>query len=627
MKSKLFATLTFALFLSLTLVSAASLDQGNVIFPDSIDHDQGTFQITFNLINDGAEATIAWSESFTSGSSTFDYSTNTIADGSGSTVTQPITVTGTFNPNQIGPITGLITATPGLGGAEEIAFSIPITSAPSLSLSDATMSTGSTTATMTLTNEGNTQLTSIDLTFSTLSGVTFDADTVLSLAPGASTDVEVDATIVGDLNLDSASVTVTATAFDTTSDTAILTLENEFCSAGTVGDLDIKVSIDNNGRGKDDEWYLLDTLTVEVEVDNDGDEKISDIVVEWALISESTGETIDDDDLNDFNLKDGKDKTLTFDINLDPDDFEVDDIGSNLILLVKAYSDDVGESVECTSESEKVELFGDDFMIVDVEDINFPDSLQAGTGVEVRAKLWNVGTEAQDEVSVRVQVQEFNFDETVEVGDIDELDSESFTFNLEIPSNTNDGTYAIKFDVFDEDGDHFEDEDEDESTFIRLFEVKGGTTTQASVGIVADIESDAVAGKDLVIVTTITNTGDETTTYNLLAENYQSWASLDSITPPTFALDSGESRDVKITLVPNADVSGTQEFKVQAVYDGIITSQTIQVNEIQASTSAGITGGAIGASLKENWFIWLVALINIVLVLLIIVVAVRMASK
>tara|TARA_Y100000310_G_scaffold76463_1_gene72954 strand:- start:6884 stop:8773 length:1890 start_codon:yes stop_codon:yes gene_type:complete len=629
MKSKIFASLTFALFatfLSLALVSAASLGQANLVLPSSIDHDQGSFTFTFDLTNSGAEATIDWSESFTTGSATFTYSTNTIADGSSSTVTQPITVTATFNPNQVGPIAGSITADPsGAGSNEVIDFSIPINSAPALSLSDATITTGTTSTTMTLTNEGNTQLTSIDLTFSALTGVTFDADTIASLAPGASTDVTVDATIAGELNLDSAEVTVTATASDSTSDTAILTLENEFCSAGTIGELDIKVDINNDGRGKDDEWYLLDTITVEVTVDNDGDEKISDIVVEWSLVNQDTGEEIDNDDLNDFNLKDGKDKKLIFDIELDPDDFEAEDIGSDLVLLVKAFSDDVGEDVECISESESAELFGDDFMIVDTDSVNLPDSLQSGDTVEVRAKLWNVGSESQDEVSVRVQVEEFNFDETIEVGDMDELEDESFSFSLEIPSNARDGTYAIRFDVYDEDGEFFEDEDDDESTFLKIFDIKGGSS-QASVGIVADLGSDAIAGQELVILTTITNTGDDTTTYNVIAEDYQSWASLDSIQPPTFTLEAGESREVRIVLMPNDDTSGTQEFTVQTVYSGIITEQAIEV-PIQASSGSRLTGGAIGASLKENWFIWLVALINIILVILIVVVAVRMASR
>jgi len=633
MKSKIFASLTFALFavfLSLTLVSAApndgDLTLAEITAPIEVNHDDGTLTVVFEVANGGAsDHAVLWTSSPSVG--TWEFSPTLPSDIIAGTTTE-ITGTLTFPEHESATITDTIQVTSGVLSPGELVVSIDITEAPELSLTPTTLTTGATSATMTLTNEGNTELTGIEFTFSTLSGVILTADPVPTLEAGEEAVITINAVISSDFSLDSSSVTVIATASDLTEITAVLTLENEFCSAGEIGDLDIKVDIKNDGRGKDDEWYLLDTLIVEVDVDNDGDDKINDIVIEWSLVNQDTGEVIDDDDLNDFNLKDGKDKTLIFEIELDPDDFDADDIGDDFILLVKAFGDDsdVGEDLECVSTSETAELFGDDFMIVDVDAINLPDSLQAGDLLEVRAKIWNVGSESQDEVSIRVQVVEFGYDQTFEVGDIDELDDEAFSFSLEIPSNTQNGIYAIRFDVFDEDGDFFEDDDDDDSTFLKLFTVVGGTSSQASVGIVAGLESNAVAGEELVIRTTITNTGDETTTYNVIAEDFRSWSSLESIQPPTFTLEAGESRDVTITLMPNDDASGTEEFTVQVVYSGIITEQAIEV-EFQSGRGAGFTGGAIGASIQENWFIWLVALINIILVILIIVVAVRMASR
>ena len=78
--------------------------------------------------------------------------------------------------------------------------------------------------------------------------------TVSTLAPGEEAVITITAVITDDLNLDSSSVTVTATADDTTTIAeAILTIENEFCLAGTVGDLKIKVDKCVNKRGICDE--------------------------------------------------------------------------------------------------------------------------------------------------------------------------------------------------------------------------------------------------------------------------------------------------------------------------------------------------------------------------------------
>ena len=414
-------------------------------------------------------------------------------------------------------------------------------------------------------------------------------------------------------------------------------VERDYCSNGKIGDLKVDVKqFDNNGRGKDDEWYLLDNLDIEVRVDNDGNEDVDEVIVAWAVINKNTGKIIVDDEENDFNLNDGDDKTITFNLDLDPDDFDSSDVGSELLLLVKAYSDDVGENVQCDSTSESAELFGDDFLLVDVANIDLPETLQCGTNVEVNAKVWNIGSDSQDDVEVKVLSTDLKIDQSIIVGDVDELSDESFSFQLQVPTNAKEGTHTIRFEVYDEDGDLFEDEDDDESIFSKTVNVQcggssgsgnGGTGAgQASVGIVAKLDSNAIAGQELVVRTTITNTGDATTSYNILATGYDDWAGLNSIEPRTFTLASGESRDVKFTLMPKADTEGTQDFTVQVVYSGVITEQKIEV-PIQVASGSGITGGAIGSALSGNWFIWLIVLINVVLVILIIVVAVRMANR
>jgi len=390
MKSKIFTLLTLALFLSVAMVSAASLTHDTIVLPDPITHDQGTFEITFDLINAGEEATIDWSETFTSGSAVFTYSTDTIADGTGDVVTETITVSATFDSNQVGPIEGSITADPsGAGDDEVIMFSIDILEAKELSLTDATLADGETSIDLTLTNEGNTELDNIEFTFSTLTGVTLEADTITTLAAGETKPVTITVDTT-DFNLASAEVTVTATADDTTTETiAILTVEktiepteelllctidNEEVAPGS-----LRIKIDDirveEGFGDNDNfWYIFDKIEIDFEIENkNNDEKINDIEVEWGIWSNDLNEwVLELDDEKEFDLKkDGDDKLITVSFSIDDKlDVDLEDLEEeDLVLIVSAIGEeqvDVGDEFQvCAIASEEIELMIDsDFVLI-----------------------------------------------------------------------------------------------------------------------------------------------------------------------------------------------------------------------------------------------------------------------
>ena len=425
-------------------------------------------------------------------------------------------------------------------------------------------------------------------------------------------------------------------SIDTKTINVPINLQRSFCSNGKVGDLNIDIKVNNNGRGKDDEWYLLDNLEIEVEVENDGNKDIDEVVVEWALINKNTGEIINDDEEDDFDIDEDDKETVTFEIELDPDDFESEDVGDDLMLLVKAFSDDLGENVQCVSGSETAELFGEDFMVIDIDSINIPEALQCDSSFDISTNLWNIGGDDQEDVTINAIVNEFNFNKEIQAGDIDSLDNKEISFSLDVPKNIREGNYGLKLEVYDEDGDLFEDEDDKEAIFTKTIKVQGnclaGPITRPGEGglidIEASLESDAVSGEELVIKTTITNLADEEVSYQSLVINYDDWASLKSVEPRSFSLAARESKDVIITLMANEDISGNQEFAFQVVHNGIVTEQKINVPiEAEGRVPSGITGSAIAENIRENWLIWLIALINIVLVILIIIVAIRMANR
>ena len=105
------------------------------------------------------------------------------------------------------------------------------------------------------------------------------------------------------------------------------------------------------------------------------------------------------------------------------------------------------------------------------------------------------------------------------------------------------------------------------------------------------------------------------------------WSILDSIEPRSITLNPGESKDINIILTVNKDAQGSNELTIRATYDGQTSEQRVSLLVGKAS---GITGDAqLGPfinHLSNNWFIYLIVLVNIVLIVAIILVIRSMVS-
>ena len=625
----------FALFL-VSMVSAASLSYDNVVEPSSINHDDGSFIVTFDLINAGVEDTIDWSTSLTEGDATFTFSSNTVANGViNGPVTKEITATGTFDAHQSGAIEGSFTADPsGAGSDLTIPFSVTIEDSAELLVSDETIPTGETSTELTLTNNGNTPLTNILLTASDDFDVTFSDDGFSLLAGAEETiTVSVSEDDLDDFDLGLNSITITATSGSFTGEGQVQIENNNICSA-TQGSLEVSISdIESVTEfGDDDKWYLFNEINIEVEIENtNNDEKIKDVKLEWGIYDESSNEWIIElDEEDEFDLKDDDEEIVIINFVLSEKELDVDfeDLsGGDYTLYVRAIGDEQEdpEFEVCDFDSDTIEIVVDsDFVIV--EDLEMPETVQCGENLEINAELWNIGEDEQDDVLLLVRNSELGISERITVGDIKDFDNEKLTFIIPIPEDAEEGFYNLIFELFDEDNENFENEDDDKSNFVKQIELSGSCAPLSSVDISASLESDSVAGKEMDVEVTLTNRGDETTTYEILINDYDLWASLESVDPESVSLAPGESKKVMITLKPNKDVEGDREFLVQILYNGNINEQRINV-PVEPSQGFSLTGSAIGENLKENWFIWLIGALNVILVILIILVAVRVARR
>lgn len=448
-------------------------------------------------------------------------------------------------------------------------------------------------------------------------------------------------TISGNLKFGSHTAILTATGSGNDSANAQLTFLKSFCSRGTVGDLEIN-SIDIESNGDDDnEWRALDEITIDVEIENTGDDDVDDIIVELALF-DSAGrnqandldfENSGEEELDLGNLNDGDEETVTFTFTL-PADFET----GSYKLAVKAYSEDAGQNLQCVDtsddldntfyESIDVEREDDEGKFIAFSNIKIsPDQVSCGESVTLTADVFNVGDEEQDQVKINLFSTELNLRLEKEIReDMEEGDKASVSFTFIVPQGLNDKLYTLELDAnYDyRNGDYRESSDESTKTGLRVLGCTPGNPGQGSdriALIAASLDSDAKAGEELAIKATITNLINEERDFVVRAEGFEDWATLQSLSDSIIHLRSGESKEITLRFNVDEDSSGEQSFNLE-----VISGNRNEVREIVANIEAG-EAERPGFKLEGNSLLWVIGIINVVLIILIVIVAIRISRR
>ena len=427
----------------------------------------------------------------------------------------------------------------------------------------------------------------------------------------------------------------------------------DFCEIGEQGDEDedvglleiVDVKIDNDD-GDDLDWIPLDSITIEVEVENIGDDKVRDIIVEIGLFDANGKNIIDDmknldkEEVELGSINEDDEDTAVFEFQV-PADFE-DDTYS---LVVKAYSDDMDEDTVCTSKAtdfdendyyEKIngERETDEEKHIVIDNIRIsPTEPQCGEIVQVSAEVFNIGDEDyEDQIRVTFKNEALGIDKELIIReDFDQGDSEIIDFEFEIPQDAELSAYTLEFRTFYD----YDDKDEfydlvSENKFFKSFAVDGNCILipESSVKITANLDDstpEANAGEQVIIKATLENTGEDTTLYTISVYGNSAWSSLENIDPSSIIIPAGESKDVEIILNIDEGIEGNKELTIKAEYSGETTEQKVQLS-VSAGATSGITGAAISEHLKTNGFIYAIVLINLILIIAIILVIRRMVE-
>jgi uncharacterized membrane protein len=662
-KTKVFSLIISALVVFAVMAavaSAATLSVSNIVVNNgvtSVNHNQGSFPVTFNIKNEGeADSSVAFTLAMQQGQATLTMSTVFIGAG---TVENPTTVSAsgiiTFASYQRGNLQGIVTVDPQSGASAQVPFVLTINDAPSISIVKKQDITQASNGSIEITNNGNVPWSNIQLTDSG----DFDVDyydsngvkvTSISLMANQKKTLSVVPRVsVGDVGFGGKSITITVTADTTTTATIQMKITGSFCKYGEVGsDLEIRnIKIGNNGQGDENEWDLLDTVEVEVEIENVGDDKVKDVVVEMGLfnsdgknqISDLDFDNSDEEQINLGSLNDGDRETVTFSFKV-PADFE----DGSYKLTFKAYSDDVGEDEQCVDtaddlgesdmyESIDVSRESDSGKFIAFDNIQFtPTEGTCGDSITMSFDVYNIGDEDQDQVKINLISTELGINQFVEIrSDLNQGDKESISFDFVVPQDATDKSYTLKLSAdYDYRNSNYKEQSaEDTGIQFRILGCSGGTGTGNTGGnanfavISAQLSSgEAVSGGEITVKATVTNMKSQRASFGVDASGYQSWASLGNIAPRIVDLQPGASQDVLLTFTVDEDAEGEQSFNIGVTDStGQIITREIAVNIAGASASSG------GFDLGNNKVLWIIGAVNLVLIVLIVVVAVKVARR
>ena len=655
MKSKLLLLMlmsVFSIFLAGAVSAACSGTAtlcGSVISPSdpSTAPPNSDITITFNVTYEGTASppiTLSFSESITKINigtwKTLPSSTTPINKG------EPITLSAVLNvpEHATGVINPIIIAKTNTGSIASINVPvITINNAPALLLTaDKSEITAEENVALTVKNTGNVPL-NVVLASSGGFSMTITPPYNLPFSLIAGEEIKnIAATPVDLSKLEFGDYTSTITAKDSTTgiqSNVSVAFTKSFCKIGEVGgNLSITRARINSDGLDEKEWRPFDTITITVDVKNEGSDRVDDVVVELGLFDSAGNDQSGDldfinegDEKYDIgNIGEGDKEKATFEFKISPDLAKED-----YRLAIKAYSEDLEEDTECTSESgdlnndfyQDIEVLREDdegkFIVFDNIEISPSGDATCGDQISVTADVFNIGDEDQDYVKIILVNPQLKVKEEKIIRDLTEGDSTRVSFSFAVPKDAEDKTYSLEFNAeYDyRSGTYRESSDTSASFALKVIGCSAVPSQGNNIAIITAVpETSAKEGEDFIVKSTITSLLSQEADFVINAAGFDSWAELSSISNRLIRLKSGESKEVLLTFKIKDDATGAQSFTIDAISGGNTQTQEVQANIESGSATQGL-------GLGGNNLIWVIGIINVVLIILIIVVAVRISRK
>ncbi len=460
--------------------------------------------------------------------------------------------------------------TTGTAFSDSINAVITVNESKSLSVSSSTVGVSTSpgskaNTTFILTNAGNTNITNIALTQSTVLQdndndtitLSITADRSLSiLQPGQSATVTIAASAGSNVNVGTYTTNIVANSSEGISATVqyTATITQSFCSNGRIGGW-FTVEIKNPDAG--DDFYPTDVIPIEVKVDN-GDDDEHDIVIEADLFDTTDGKFLDEGVDTTENIADDTFENFALDLKVPLEITE----SHGYRLYVKAYSEDE-EDKQCNEDYVSIDLKRETHAIL-IDKIEVPSSVSCGSSFDITTTLIDTGKKDED-VKLKITNSELKINEEKTLS-IDRDDKRKVTITPQIPKDATEKNYTLTVQaLYHLSSDSYQDSS---SKTVQL-EVKGNCAAAATTSnavLSSEVLAQPYANEQSGIKLTLFNTGTARTTYTLSVSGYEDWAILNKIEPAVLTIDAGSKGEAFVYLTPLQNASGEKRFTVKALY-------------------------------------------------------------
>ncbi len=460
--------------------------------------------------------------------------------------------------------------TTGTAFSDSINAVITVNESKSLSVSSSTIGVSTSpgskaNTTFILTNAGNTNITNIALTQSTVLQDTdndtitlsITADRSLSiLQPGQSATITIQASAGSNINVGTYTTNIVANSSEGVSATVqyTATITQSFCSKGRIGGW-FTVEIKNPDAG--DDFYPNDVISIEVKVDNDDDDE-HDIIIEADLFDTTDGKFIDETVDTSESIADDIYENYALDLKVPLDVTE----SHGYRLYVKVYSEDEEEK-QCNEDYVSIDLKRETHAIL-IDKIEVPSSVSCGSSFDITTTLIDTGKKDED-VKLKITNSELKIDEE-KTFSLDRDDKKKITLTPQIPKDAAEKNYTFTVQALY----HFSSDSYQDSTSKTVQVVVKGNCLTAETTTKAVLSSETLAqpyaNEQAGIKLTLFNTGSVRTTYTLSVSGYEDWAILNKIEPAVLTIDANSKGEAFVYLTPLQSVTGEKKFTVKAVY-------------------------------------------------------------
>ena len=439
---------------------------------------------------------------------------------------------------------------------------------------------------ITITNDGN-QTEAVNL--STIPNINDGNGNLVTFAPtpsslnienGTSGKILVNYVVGSNFNFDftktySTSFNVTGNVSTSVVSTNI-NMENTYCGNTenkgniAISNIDVKTL---SGFGDDQTWYLLNNMQFKIDVQNNGNYDLRNVKVQWDLYSGST--RLDHGTSDSFSLRSGNDNTVTVNTILD----RMQDLGD-----VKLYVKAVGQindnnagnyngNQTCNYQTQDAYIdTSTDFVIPDDISVNgilmnnsndmiYNQNVSCESSVTIAGNLWDISGYDQSNPYLVISSPLLNVSKIFTFSNINSYDSSSFTYTFKIPSEITQKLYQVAFRVYNDNNKIYQDSNGHDAIKNVYLNVYGNCVFYAP-SVSAALNGDARAGREMVVNFTVTNNQDKQMTYDLNLENYNSWSTLESVSPEFLVIPAHSTQTAQIKLMLNKDSEGEHTFSV-----------------------------------------------------------------